>query len=183
MSKLDSSVHHQIDQWLDNVVIGLNLCPFAAKPKRLNQIHIDIFDGTDEAALDRAFLTALDELQSMEPQERETTLLVIPNTLTSFEDYMLYLQQAQWLLQRAGLEGTLQIASFHPHYQFDGTEPSDKENLTNRSPYPILHLIREASLEDVLAKYPDPESIPQNNIDRVESLTSKEISDLFPHIK
>lgn len=183
MSKQDSSVQHQIDQWLDNVVIGLNLCPFAAKPKRLNQIHVDIFNGTDEAELDRAFLKALDELQSMPPQHRETTLLVIPNSLQSFEDYMLYLQQAQWLLQRAGLEGTLQIASFHPHYQFDGTEPSDKENLTNRSPYPILHLIREDSLAEVLAKYPDPESIPQNNIDRVESLTNQEISVLFPHIK
>ena len=183
MSKLDNSVKHQINQWLDDVVIGLNLCPFAAKPKRLNQVHIEVFNGTDEAELDRAFLTALDELQSMEPQERETTLLVIPNALISFEDYMLYLQQAQWLLQRAGLEGTLQIASFHPHYQFDGTEPSDKENLTNRSPYPILHLIREDSLAEVLAKYPDPESIPQNNIDRVESLTNQEISVLFPHIK
>ena len=180
---MTESIINNVNQWLDDVVIGLNLCPFAAKPKRLNQVHLDVFTGTDETELDRAFLSALDELQSMEASERETTLLIIPNALVSFEDYMLYLQQAQWLLQRAGLEGTLQIASFHPHYQFDGTDPSDKENLTNRAPYPILHLIREASLEDVLAKYPDPESIPQNNIDRVESLTAKEVAVLFPHVK
>jgi len=171
-----------INQWLDDVVIGLNLCPFAAKPKRQQQIHIDVFEGTSEADLDQAFLQALDELQSKDAQDRETTLLVIPNLLNTFEEYMLYLQQAQWLLQRAGLEGILQIASFHPHYQFDGTDPSDKENLTNRAPYPILHLIREDSLADVLSKYPNPESIPDNNIKTVEGLSEKEIQALFPHI-
>jgi hypothetical protein len=177
------SITKNINQWLDDVVIGLNLCPFAAKPKRMNQVHLDVFMGDNESELDRAFLTALDELQSMESCDRETTLLIIPNALTSFEDYMLYLQQAQWLLQRAGLEGTLQLASFHPHYQFDGTHPDDKENLTNRAPYPILHLIREDALADVLSKYPDPESIPENNIQRVEALTPEEVSTLFPHIK
>lgn len=176
-------IKDSINQWLDDVVIGLNLCPFAAKPKRLKQIHIDIFTGQDESALDKALLTALDELQSLDATERETTLLVTPNALKTFDEYMLYLQQAQWLLQRAGLEGILQIASFHPHYQFDGTDPSDKENLTNRSPYPILHLIREDSLAEVLAKYPNPESIPEENISRVEGLNQEEISTLFPHIK
>jgi len=176
-------IEQRINQWLDQVVIGLNLCPFAAKPQRLNQIHIDVFEGTDEAELDAAFLTALDQLQSMAPQIRETTLLVVPNLLNTFDEYMLYLQQAQWLLQRAGLEGTIQIASFHPHYQFDGTEPDDKENLTNCSPYPVLHLIREDSLAEVLAKYPDPESIPENNIQRMESLSDEEIQSLFPHLK
>jgi len=183
MSNTSNSIQDTVNQWLDDVVIGLNLCPFAAKPQRLKQIHIDIFEGTDESDLDKAFLTALDELQSMEPQVRETTLLVVPNLLNSFDDYMLYLQQAQWLLQRAGLEGTIQIASFHPQYQFDGTVPSDKENLTNCSPYPILHLIREDSLAEVLAKYPEPETIPENNIQRMESLTDEEISKLFPHLK
>lgn len=177
------TVLNDINQWLDDVVIGLNLCPFAAKPKRLNQIHIDVFSGNDESQLDTAFLTAMDELQALDAQQRETTLLVIPNALASFEDYMLYLQQAQWLLQRAGLEGVLQVASFHPHYQFDGTLPSDQENLTNRAPYPILHLIREDSLAEVLSKYPDPDSIPENNIARVEGLSEKEIAVLFPHIK
>jgi hypothetical protein len=176
-------IKESINQWLDDVVIGLNLCPFAAKPQRLNQIHIDVFTGHDESELDKALLTALDELQSMDAEQRETTLLVIPNALTTFDEYMLYLQQAQWLLQRAGLEGVLQIASFHPNYQFDGTEPSDKENLTNRAPYPILHLIREDSLTDVLSKYPDPESIPEDNIARVEGLSPSEIKNLFPHIK
>lgn len=176
-------IKDSINQWLDDVVIGLNLCPFAAKPKRLKQIHIDIFTGQDESALDKALLTALDELQRLDATERETTLLVTPNALKTFDEYMLYLQQAQWLLQRAGLEGILQIASFHPHYQFDGTDPSDKENLTNRSPYPILHLIREDSLAEVLAKYPNPESIPEENISRVEGLNQEEISTLFPHIK
>lgn len=182
MTTEHNDIESAINQWLDHVVIGLNLCPFAAKPKRQQQIHIDIFTGDNEPELDQAFLQALDELQRKTPQERETTVLVVPNALNTFEEYMLYLQQAQWLLQRAGLEGILQIASFHPNYQFDGTHPSDKENLTNRAPYPILHLIREDSLADVLSKYPDPESIPENNIKRVERLTEEEIKVLFPHI-
>lgn len=177
------NIHNSVNQWLDDVVIGLNLCPFAAKPQRQKQIHIDIFTGTDEAELDKAFLTALDELQNMQPQVRETTLLVIPNLLNHFEEYMLYLQQAQWLLQRAGLEGILQIASFHPEYQFDGTNPADRENLTNRSPFPILHLIREDSLEDVLSKYPNPESIPEENIEKMNALSDVDIHQLFPHVK
>lgn len=178
-----SLILSHINQWLDDVVIGLNLCPFAAKPRRQQQIHIDIFQGNTETELDKAFLQALDELQGMDAHERETTLLVIPHLLQTFEEYMLYLQQAEWLLQRAGLEGTLQIASFHPNYQFDGTDPNDQENLTNRAPYPILHLLREDSLAGVLAKYPDPESIPDNNIARMEALTPEEIQRLFPHIK
>lgn len=173
----------QINQWLDDVVIGLNLCPFAAKPQRLKQIHIDVFNGSDEAQLDKALLSALDELQTLPTHQRETTLLVTPNLLKTFEEYMLYLQQAQWLLQRAGLEGIIQIASFHPDYQFDGTDPSDNENLTNSSPYPMLHLIREDSLAEVLSKYPDPESIPDNNIKLMGSLSTEEIKRLFPHKK
>lgn len=183
MTHSHTDIHNSINQWLDDVVIGLNLCPFAAKPRRQQQIHTQVFEGHDESQLDKTLLQALDELQSMNAQERETTLLVIPNMLHTFDEYMLYLQQAQWLLQRAGLEGILQIASFHPNYQFDGTDPTDKENLTNRSPYPILHLIREDSLADVLAKYPDPESIPENNIALMEGLCDDDIARLFPHIK
>ncbi|GAA6134067.1 DUF1415 domain-containing protein [Oceaniserpentilla sp. 4NH20-0058] len=178
-----TQITQHINQWLDDVVIGLNLCPFAAKPQRLKQIHITVFNGSDEAELDKALLSALDELQTLPAQERETTLLVTPNLLKTFEEYMLYLQQAQWLLQRAGLEGIIQIASFHPDYQFDGTEPNDNENLTNSSPYPMLHLIREDSLEQVLSKYPDPESIPENNIKLMDSLSDEEIKRLFPHKK
>lgn len=183
MLPTNTSIINKVNQWLDDVVIGLNLCPFAAKPQRLKQIHIDVFEGTDESQLDKALLTALDELQSMDAKARETTLLVIPNLLNRFDQYMLYLQQAQWLLQRAGLEGIIQIASFHPDYQFDGTEPGDKENLTNKAPYPVLHLIREDSLAEVLSKYPDPESIPENNIERMNALGEDEIRRLFPHIK
>lgn len=171
----------QVEHWLDQVVIGLNLCPFASKPRRQNQIHIDLFSGDLEQLVPH-LVQALTELDAMSPAQRETTIIVLENVLEDFDEYNDFLDQAQWVIEQSGWEGTYQIASFHPDYQFADTQPQDRENLTNRSPFPILHLIREASLEEVLAKYPNPESIPDNNIKRMESLSENDIATLFPYL-
>lgn len=171
-----------VQRWLDDVVIGLNLCPFAAKPNRQKVIRIEVCHATSEQELSAVLLHELALLSNTPAQILETTLLVIPDMLQDFYDYNDYLDEADRLLVEKGFEGELQIASFHPDYQFAGTDAADAENLTNRSPYPILHLIREESLEEVLAKYPDPDSIPENNIRRVQALTEQEKRQLFPFL-
>ncbi|TLM78699.1 DUF1415 domain-containing protein [Microbulbifer harenosus] len=175
----------QVQQWLQDVVVGLNLCPFARKPLRAGQIRFVVSDAAGEKCNEVLLEELLQEFQVLDrcsEEEVETTLLILPTQLRDFHDYNFFLDDAEWLLQRQGYEGTYQIASFHPHYQFAGTQPEDAENLTNRAPYPILHILREASLERGLKNYPDPESIPHNNIVRVESLTEAERKALFPYL-
>jgi len=181
------SVMQATQKWLEEVVIGLNLCPFAAKPNRLKQIRTVVCEaGAKDQDFEDDILGCLEmELKLLDintPEQVETTLIVIPNTLQNFDDYNQFLDYAEFVLQRGGWEGTYQIASFHPDYCFADAHPDDDENLTNRSPYPILHLIREASLEEAIEKYPDTEEIPNNNIERVEGLTDKEKAKLFSYL-
>ena len=178
---MSNDVQQAVQDWLDNVVIGLNLCPFAAKPRRQKQIHIDVFNDSENQLMSH-LATALEALDQLGPEKRETTLIALTNCLQSFDDYNQFLGDADWVLERGDWVGVYQVASFHPDYQFDGTHSQDPENLTNRSPYPILHLIREASLETVLEKYPDPEKIPETNIKRVQSLTQEQKLTLFPFL-
>lgn len=176
------TIQEDVQRWLEDVVIGLNLCPFAAKPNRQKVIRIEVCHATTHSVLSEVLLHELALLSNTPAPILETTLLVIPDMLQDFYDYNDYLDVAERVLRKAGYEGELQIASFHPDYCFAGAEPEDAENLTNRSPYPILHLIREESLEEVLAKYPDPDSIPENNIRRVEGLSAEEKRRLFPYL-
>ncbi|MBB5210656.1 DUF1415 domain-containing protein [Microbulbifer hydrolyticus] len=172
----------QVKQWLQDVVVGLNLCPFARKPMRSGQIRYVVSDANSNEVLLEELQDEFEVLDRTSEEEVETTLLILPTQLRDFHDYNTFLGEAERLLQRQGYEGVYQVASFHPHYQFANTEPEDTENLTNRSPYPILHLLREKSLERGLENYPDPESIPHNNILRVEALTEKEKRALFPYL-
>ncbi|MDA9556418.1 DUF1415 domain-containing protein [Vibrio sp.] len=175
-------IHDEVEQWLDNVVIGLNLCPFAAKPKRNNQIKIHVSQSTNEDCLLEDIRLQLVELDNTPATQLDTTLVVIPFLLGDFNDYNWYIDWVESLLKQYDWEGIYQVATFHPDYYFAGTQPDDSENLTNRSPYPIFHLIREESMEKVLAHYPDPESIPDNNINRVNTLSDEEKHHLFPHL-
>ncbi len=178
MSDVDAAVR----RWLESVVIGLNLCPFAAGPYRRGQVRITVTDAsTDEAVLE-AMEAELGMLAATPAAEVETTVLVIPAHLATFEAYNRFLDAVDVWLVHMGWEGTFQVASFHPDYQFEGTAPGDDENLTNRSPYPILHIIREASIDAALARYDNPEAIPQRNIARVRSLTGDERKRLFPYL-
>ncbi|HCG5534662.1 TPA: DUF1415 domain-containing protein [Vibrio parahaemolyticus] len=177
-----NAITQQVDQWLNDVVIGLNLCPFAAKPQRNKQIKIFVSEATQEEALLEDILLQLIELSTTEPEKLETTLVVVPNMLQDFWDYNFCIDWVEGLIKQQDWEGIFQVATFHPDYCFGGAAPEDNENLTNRSPYPIFHLIREESMEKVLKHYPDPESIPDTNIARVSALSEEERKKLFPYL-
>ncbi len=177
-----NAITQQVDQWLNDVVIGLNLCPFAAKPQRNKQIKIFVSEATQEEALLEDILLQLIELSTTEPEKLETTLVVVPNMVQDFWDYNFCIDWVEGLIKQQDWEGTFQVATFHPDYCFGGAAPEDDENLTNRSPYPIFHLIREESMEKVLKHYPDPESIPDTNIARVSALSEEERKKLFPYL-
>ncbi|WP_444931728.1 DUF1415 domain-containing protein [Microbulbifer sp. SSSA002] len=179
---MEKAVIQAVQQWLTDVVVGLNLCPFARKPLRAGQIRFKVSTATEDEALLNDLLAELHQLDATSEAEVVTTLLIIPNHLHNFSDYNQFLDLAEWLLDRNDYTGIYQLASFHPDYQFAGTAATDAENLTNRAPYPILHLLREENLEKMIDLYPDPESIPENNIRRVESLSHEEKLKLFPYL-
>ncbi len=171
-----------MEQWLTDVVVGLNLCPFARKPMRAGQVRYAISGARSDEELMENLRVEMERLDREPAETLETTLVIVPCHLERFEDFNQFLDLAEWLIERGGYSGIYQLATFHPDYQFAGTDAGDAENLTNRAPYPILHLIREASIEQVLERYPDPESIPENNIRRVRALTAEQCLQLFPYL-
>lgn len=175
-------IESQVEQWLLDVVIGLNLCPFAAKPQRNKQIKIMVSKAEVEEALLEDVFQEFTTLVNTPVSELETTLVVIPHMLHDFDDYNFFLDWIDALIKQEQWEGTFQVATFHPDYCFAGADPDDAENLTNRAPYPVLHLIREESMEKAVKHYPNPEAIPDTNIARVEGLTEQERQQLFPYL-
>lgn len=157
-------------RWLERAVIGLNLCPFAKAPHAKGQIHYAVSDATDGEALLQALRQELEALSTADPAERETTLLIAPGAFADFLDFNDFLDEAEALLDELELEGVLQIAPFHPRFQFADTEEDDITNATNRSPYPTLHLIREESIDRAVEAFPDADSIFEANIARLEEL-------------
>lgn len=149
-------------QWVKTIVIGLNLCPFASRELTTDRVRFVASGATTEEQLLIALETELTLLGK--DSAVETTLLIHPGVLQDFYHYNQFLSLADGLLVQMGLEGVYQIASFHPDYQFAGTSPDDVENFTNRSPYPMLHLIREESLEQAIAGYPEVDQVPERNI-------------------
>lgn len=179
----DPTILTTVETWLTDVVIGLNLCPFAAKPHRLNQIRIDIFNGNTEQALLDHLQVELERLDQEPAEQLETTVIVIPHMLIDFFEYNQFLDYADFLVRKGGWEGVYQIASFHPDYCFADAAPGDASNLTNQSPYPILHLLREHSLEEAIEKYPDTDAIPETNIKKMNHLEKTDIERLFPYLR
>jgi hypothetical protein len=149
--------------WVEHAVIGLNLCPFAKAVQVKGLMRYVCSDARDTDALLAVLRSELQRLADTPMDEVETTLLVHPQVLQYFLDYNDFLAEADALLEQMGLDGTLQIASFHPQYQFAGTDADDIENATNRSPYPTLHLLREASIERAVAAFPEAEAIYEAN--------------------
>jgi uncharacterized protein len=156
--------------WLEDAVVGLNLCPFAKAPWVKGQVHFAVCASDDPRGVLDALGAEMDALVTADPSVRETTLLILPNALLDFDDFNDFLAAADDALVERGLESVLQIASFHPRYQFAGTEPGDLENATNRAPYPVLHLLREASIEHALQAFPQAEAIYEANIATLERL-------------
>ncbi|MGB2079833.1 MAG: DUF1415 domain-containing protein, partial [Vibrio sp.] len=146
------------------------------------QIRIFISQANTEQDLLEDLLQEFLRLEKTPVAELETTLVVAANMLADFYDYNFFLDWVDALLKQQNWQGVYQVASFHPDYCFAGADPSDDENLTNRAPYPILHLIREDSMEKAVKHYPSPETIPDVNIERVSQLSDEEKLKLFPHI-
>jgi len=168
--------------WLVDVVVGLNLCPFASKPHRAGAVRFICSKATKEEVLLEDLQKELCLLAETPIDQIETTLLIVPHFLHDFYEYNQFLEWVDRLLRRENWEGVIQVASFHPDYCFAGTEPEDAENLTNRAPYPTLHLIREDRLEEVLAKHPDSDQIPETNIAKMNQLSPKDKQRLFPYL-
>lgn len=171
---IDNFTHNEIinytKAWISDAVIGLNLCPFAKSVYIKNQIEYHISSATNQKILLDDLILALHKLNQTDAEKIDTTLLIHPWVLQDFLDYNDFLDQADTALEEAGLAGVLQIASFHPHYQFAGTEADDITNCTNRSPFPMLHLLREESLDKAIAAMPDAADIFNRNIETLEEL-------------
>lgn len=150
-----------VQRWVETFVVGLNVCPFAKREVVRNRVRYCVSQANTRELLTADLERELNLL--MENDSIETTLLIHPGVLQDFYDYNDYLHTASTLVHIMGLDGIFQVASFHPDYQFAGTEPDDEENYTNRSPYPILHLLRERSLTAAIDAYPDTNDIPVNN--------------------
>jgi len=157
-------------RWLERSVIGLNLCPFAESVYRGNRVRFRVSEQRSAAALLDELRSELRELHAADPERCETTLLIHPWVLADFIEYNDFLEVCEAAILEQGLEGVLQVASFHPQYQFAGTKSEDIENYTNRSPYPMLHLLREASVERAVAAVPDPDEIYRRNIRTLREL-------------
>ena len=166
----DSTVLVNTRHWLEKVVIGLNLCPFAKAVYLRHQVRLVVSQATSEEALLEELAQELALLAATNPAKTDTTLLIHPKILQDFLDYNDFLDSADAVVEQLELEGELQVASFHPEYQFDGTGPNDIENFTNRSPYPTLHLLREESVTRAVATYAQTDQIYEKNIQTLRAL-------------
>lgn len=156
--------------WLERAVIGLNLCPFAKSVFVKKQVRYALTAATTADELLAELEHELKILAETDPANLDTTLLIHPQTMTDFLDYHFFLTEVEALLKNLDYEGVFQIASLHPQYEFAGSEPEDIANYTNRAPYPMLHLLRESSIDRAVAAFPDAADIFERNIETMEKL-------------
>ena len=180
MTPSDQLVIQQTKNWIEQVVIGFKLCPFAAQPFDNDSIEYivnadDILEYHLQQLAD--YFSRLDESPAI-----ETSLLIYPCAYQEFDNYLDFLYLANQLLQDLDYQGRYQIASFHPGYRFEGSEEDDPANFSNRSPYPMLHLIRESSLEKAISSYPDIEQVPENNIKKLRGIGYENLLDKLKRI-
>ena len=175
----DDAVISATKLWLDRAVIGLNLCPFAKAVQVKNQIRYIVSAARNQEQLVDDLAQELAFLAAAKPAQVDTTVLIHPYVLTDFLDYNDFLDVADEVLEQLELDGTLQIASFHPQYQFEGSALDDIDNYTNRSPYPILHILREDSIERAVDAFPDTVDIYANNIETLRKLGHQGWNDLM----
>jgi hypothetical protein len=158
-----AQIIEQTRKWITDVVIACNFCPFAAREVKRNSVHYQV---EVDSNIEHGLTALLQECKRLDEQPQlETTLLIFPDAFQSFDEYLDLVALAEKLLKKKGYEGIYQVASFHPLYRFAGAPADDAANYTNRSIYPMLHLLREESIEAALKRYPDPDSIPASNIE------------------
>lgn len=173
----DDKIIRSVQQWVQSLVVDLNLCPFAKRELVKDRVRFVVTKATTEAQLSIALQTELELLNG--DSSIETTLLIHPRVLLFFHDYNRFLKSADRLLKKMKLEGVYQIAGFHPDYQFGDADLDDAGNYTNRSPYPLLHLLREDSLERAIADYPDVDRIPLRNIALMKNMGTDKLRALL----
>lgn len=172
MSTVDPA--RAVNRWLADAVIGLNLCPFAAQALRTGGIRIHIATAADA---EQSLGTAIDELLAVSAEDAayRTTLVVFPNAMAKFDDFLDLIDQTDTIIDKAGLRGKIQLAHFHPDYVFAGVPKDDPSHWTNRAPYPILHFLREDDVAKAIANYPGAATIPDRNIARLAAMSLAEI--------
>ncbi|MFN3791206.1 DUF1415 domain-containing protein [Massilia sp.] len=166
----DDAIVAATRRWLERAVIGLNLCPFAKSVYIKEQVRYVVSAATTPEALLEQLMDELQFLSDTPAEQVDTTLLIHPFVLGDFEDYNEFLDVADAAVEDMRLDGELQVASFHPHYQFADTDPNDISNYTNRAPYPVLHLLREDSIDRAVEAFPEASEIFEKNIDTMEKL-------------
>jgi hypothetical protein len=157
-------------RWLERAVVGLNLCPFAKAVLVKGQVHFAVSAASDAGEALEALEHEARELLALAANERDTTLLMVPDAFADFLDFHALAAQAERLVRKRGWEGELQVASFHPRFEFAGAAPDDVTNCTNRAPYPTLHLLREASIDRAVAAFPDAAAIYEANMECLRRL-------------
>jgi len=166
--------------WVDTLVVGENLCPFAAPVVKNATLRYAISDATRDEEIAQGFLQELELIHQSPEDEIATTLYIVPGALSDFYDYLDMLALLERLLKQSGLAGTFQLASFHPGYLFGGVPADDLSHWTNRMPFPCFHIIREGQMSRVLMNYPDPDAIPERNMALMRSLGREGLIKLFP---
>ena len=167
-------------QWVESIVVGLNLCPFASPVVRKNTLRYAVSQSEDVDVLANDFLSELNLIQEADEQDIATSLLIMPRAVVDFYDYLDLLAEFERLLAKAGLSGIFQLASFHPAYLFAGVDAGDLSHWTNRSPFPMVHIIREGQMSRVLMHYENPEEIPERNIKLLRELGREGLIARFP---
>lgn len=180
MSPSAAVAEQKLRRWLEDFVVGLNLCPFAKPVLRSDALQITICAESDDDAMEHALLQALDLLQRSSEEQLATTLLVFTDSLFDFEEFLNFVGRSEALVEHAGLSGLVQLASFHPRYQFAGEPPQAASHFSNRAPYPMLHLLRENMITRALADYPNPDSIPANNVETLNRIGVANLKAQFP---
>ena len=175
MTLSDDEVIASTTRWVNDFVIGLNLCPFAKAVQTKGQVRYVVSHAKSGVRLLEELQRELATLQGADPSEVDTTLLIHPHVLEDFFDYNDFLTEVDELLQKLELEGELQVASFHPDYCFAESPADDPANYTNRSPYPMLHLLREASVTRAVDTYPDTAAIPERNVELLRGMRADEL--------
>lgn len=166
----NATVIAEMRDWLEKAVIGLNLCPFAKAVYVKEQVRYVVSEATTTDELLEQLRQELEHLAEVSPEKTDTTLLMHPQVLADFLDFNDFLEQADALLEALELDGILQIAEFHPEFQFEGTRPDDISNFTNRAPWPTLHLLREESIDRAVEAFPEAEAIYERNIETLDQL-------------
>ncbi len=170
MSDFEKTAIEDTKTWLLEAVVGLNLCPFAKAVVVKDMVRYRVCASSESADLLAMLREELQHLAAADPDKLDTTLLISPNALPDFLDFNDFLAECDDVLIDLALDGVLQVADFHPHYQFGGTDVDDIENFTNRTPYPTLHLLREASIDKAVAAYPDASLIFERNMEILNKL-------------